>query len=395
LPDGDGCDYAPHVRQLTHGPRHHFLGRAGVSPWNASGTRLACLESAFQGRAPQPGERASVGVVDPSTGGFTAIATTAAWSFTAGAMIEWCHQSPNDELLFNDMVDGSPVGVRLNVHTGARQVYMRPFAAAGGEGARTASVSLGRIARFMPGDGAAGARDQYADEAAPEEEGLFTIGLTTGMQRMLVSLASLAIEARARHVELRRRKFWLDHVSFNATGTRLLFTVFAGGGAARTDSALWTVGIDGSDLREIVAYGRGATRGAWIGAGLVVGVFRGVDGSLAPQLVADSPGAVAVACSGGIVGPVRATPSANGTLLAVESENARRRLKALHIIERATGATASLVEAQFIEEGLFVGTTRCDLSPRWNRAGNALCVDAIDAEGTRQLHIVQVDSPRR
>jgi len=378
------------VRQLTHGPRHHFFGRAGVTPWNASGTRLACLESAFQGRAPQPGERASVGVVDPNTGGFTAVATTVAWSFTAGAMIEWCHQSPNDELLFNDMVDGSPVGVRLNVHTGARQVYMRPFAAAGGEGARTASVSLGRIARFMPGEGAAGAQDSFSDEDAPEGEGLFTIGLSTGMKRMLVSLASLAIEARAGHAELRRREFWIDHVSFNTTGTRLLFTVFAGGGAARTDAALWTVGIDGSDLREIVAFGRGATRGAWIGADLVVGVFRGVDGSHAPQLIADSPGAVAVACSGGIAGPVRATPSPDGALLAVESENSRRRLKSLHIIERATVATAPLVEARFIDESAFVGTTRCDLSPRWNRAGDALCIDAIDAEGTRQLHIVNV-----
>jgi hypothetical protein len=280
--------------------------------------------------------------------------------------------------------------VRLNVHTGARQVYMRPFAAAGGEGARMASVSLGRIARFAPGEGAAGARDHFADEAAPEEEGLFTIGLATGMQRLLVSLASIAIEARARHVELRRREFWIDHVSFNAVGTRLLFTVFAGGGAARTDAALWTVGIDGSDLREIVAFGRGVTRGAWIGADQIAGVFRGEDRALAPQLIADSPGAVAVACSSGIVGPVRATPSPDGAMLAVESENARRRMKTLHTVERATGATTPLVEARFIDDSLFVGTTRCDLSPRWNRAGNALCIDAIDGEGTRQLHVVNV-----
>jgi hypothetical protein len=382
------------VRQLTHGPRHHFLGRTGVSPWNASGTRLACLETTFHGRAPQPGERASVGIVDPNTGGFSAVASTAAWSFSAGAMLQWCHQSPDDELLFNDMVDGSPVGVRLNVHTGARQVYMRPFAAAGGEGARGASVSVARIARLEPGEGAAGAVDHFADEAAPEGEGLFTIGLSTGMQRMIVSLASLAIETRMRHAELRRREFWIDHVSFNAAGTRLLLTVFAGGGVARTEASLWTVGIDGADLREIVAFGRGATRGAWIGADLVVAVFRGNDGTVAPQLIADSPGAIAVACSGGIVGAVRATPSPDGAKLAIESENARRRSKALHVLERASGETATLLEARFIEESLFVGAGRCDLSPRWNRAGNALCIDAIGAEGTRQLHIVPLTLER-
>jgi hypothetical protein len=45
-------------------------------------------------------------------------------------------------------------------------------------------------------------------------------------------------------------------------------------------------------------------------------------------------------------------------MLAVESENARRRMKTLHTVERATGATTPLVEARFIEDSLFVGTTR-------------------------------------
>ncbi|HUG10552.1 MAG TPA: hypothetical protein VMM36_06040 [Opitutaceae bacterium] len=378
------------MRQLTHGPRHHFFGRAGVSPWNGSETRIACLESAFHGRAPQPGERAQIGIVDPNTGGFSALATTAAWSFLHGAMIEWCRQSPNDELLFNDMVDGSPFGVRLNVLTGARQVYMRPFAAAGGDGARIASVSLGRIARLGAGEGVAGAPDSFADETAPEEDGLFILGLTHGLQRMIVSIASVATETRARHADLRRRDFWFDHVSFNKSGTRLLFTVFAGRKSARADVALWTIGIDGEALREVVPFGCGAVRGMWLDAGSCIATFRGDDGVVAPRVFTDSDDPGASPCAGNITGPVRIVPSPDGARLAVESDNPRRRSKALTILERATGATTALVELRMSDEAFFQGLGRCDLNPRWNQAGNALCVDAVGIEGTRQLHIVPV-----
>jgi len=36
------------------------------------------------------------------------------------------------------------------------------------------------------------------------------------------------------------------------------------------------------------------------------------------------------------------------------------------------------------------GDLRCDLHPRWNRAGTALCADAFRVEdGVRQLHVIE------
>lgn len=380
------------MRQLTHGPRHHFFGRAGRNPWNRSGTRIACLESAFHSRAPLPGERAQVGVVDPNTGGFSAIATTAAWSLPQGAMFEWSPQSPNEELLFNDMVDGSPVGVRLNVHTGARHLYIRPFAAAGGMGAHAASLSLGRIARLNPGEGAAGAPDHASDDPAPEDDGLFLVELTTGLQRLLLPIDAVAGAVRGQHPELKRREFWFEHVSFNPEGTRLLFTVFAGGGVAKADGALFTIGIDGAGLREVVPFGRGATIGAWLDAASCIATFRGGDGTMAPRVCSDSaaPGEAPWPGTGAM--PVRAIPSPDGSLLAVESENPRRRSKTLAIVVRSTGEARPIGEFKFGDDAHFRGPARCDLNPRWNAGGNAICVDAIGPEGTRQLHVAASDA---
>jgi hypothetical protein len=310
-------------------------------------------------------------------------------------MIEWGRQSPNDELLFNDIVDGSPICVRLNVLTGARQNYMRSVVATGGEGARIASVSLGRIARLGTGDGVAGAQDRFADETAPEDDGLFILGLTHGLQRLIVSVASVATEARARHADLRRRDFWFDHVSFNTSGTRVLFTVFAGGKSARPAGALWTIGVDGEELREVVPFGRGVVRGAWLDVSSCIATFRGEDGIVAPRVFTDSEDPGAALCAGNITGPVRTIPSPDGARFAVESENPRRRSKALTILERATGHATTLVELRMGDEAQFQGPARCDLNPRWNHAGNALCVDAVSVEGTRQLHVVPGDPTLR
>ena len=38
------------VRQVTHGPQHHFFGYYGIFPWDPSGRYLACLESDFADR---------------------------------------------------------------------------------------------------------------------------------------------------------------------------------------------------------------------------------------------------------------------------------------------------------------------------------------------------------
>ncbi|RJP16033.1 MAG: hypothetical protein C4520_18615 [Candidatus Abyssobacteria bacterium SURF_5] len=42
------------VRAVTSGPKHHFFGYYGISPWNESRTRLLCLETDFQNRLTFP-----------------------------------------------------------------------------------------------------------------------------------------------------------------------------------------------------------------------------------------------------------------------------------------------------------------------------------------------------
>src|SRR5829696_7414870 len=102
------------ARPITRAPGHHFFGYYGIPPWNASQRLYACLQSDFHERPPQPGERATIGVVDlhappshPSGGSapepFRALTTTSAWNLQQGAMLHWLPTAPETHLVFNDL----------------------------------------------------------------------------------------------------------------------------------------------------------------------------------------------------------------------------------------------------------------------------------------------------
>ncbi len=50
-----------------------------------------------------------------------------------------------------------------------------------------------------------------------------------------------------------------------------------------------------------------------------------------------------------------------------------------------TLATLEMRDKQFTS-----GDLRCDFHPRWNRTDDAICFDAIEPAGTRQIHIAHL-----
>src|SRR4051812_3498647 len=128
----------PHVvgvRPLTSGPRHHFVGYYGITPWDPTGSRVFCLEASFGDRLVEAADRARVCLVDPATNALSRVAETSAWNLQQGAMLHWL---PGDaggrELVFNDRVDGRLVSVILDVDGNKRRVIDRPIAAIAPDG---------------------------------------------------------------------------------------------------------------------------------------------------------------------------------------------------------------------------------------------------------------------
>lgn len=72
------------VKRVTQGPKHHFFGYFDKFPWDKSGQRLLAHETLFTARMPQPGEKATLGIIQDDH--FEPVAETGAWCWQQGCM---------------------------------------------------------------------------------------------------------------------------------------------------------------------------------------------------------------------------------------------------------------------------------------------------------------------
>lgn len=99
------------VRQLTHGPAHHFFGYIGqcqTIPWNASGRYIVALQTDFHDHMPRPDEAANIILIDTEKldthhdNAIRVVDRTRAWNFQQGTMLFWNPTAAETEFFFND-----------------------------------------------------------------------------------------------------------------------------------------------------------------------------------------------------------------------------------------------------------------------------------------------------
>lgn len=380
---------ATRVRTLTAGPKHHFFGYYGVSPWNSAGDKMICLETAFQNRMPKPNETATIVTVDPASGATAAIAETRAWNLQQGCMLNWAPQE-RDTILFNDEAEGEIVSVALHLGSGKRRVYERAIESVAPNGRAASCVTYGRLARLRPVVGYAAARDPNPHENHPANDGVHILDLRTGKSRLAVSIRQVYEALAPRHPELRDKAMFIQHSVINPASDRMFFLARTIEKGALT-SAMFTAGLHGEDLREVVAYGRGVSHFAWRGANEIMATFR-IDSTPRHVLFRDTakPAYETVGrdfldadghCS---FGPDK-------TLLLTDRNVSAAGAKRLLLYNMRSGAGRLLGEFPMktpAGENYLGGDLRCDLHPRWKASGDQICFDALDTrDWTRQLHI--------
>jgi Tol biopolymer transport system component len=84
------------------------------------------------------------------------------------------------------------------------------------------------------------------------------------------------------------------------------------------------------------------------------------------------------------------TFSPDGNWIATDAGDGKKKEKLVMLYSMKTGEGQVL--GSFPMREYMSGDLRCDLHPRWNRAGNAVCFDALETKGwTRQLHVAQLE----
>lgn len=381
------------MEAVTDGSRFHFFGYYDKTPWSLDSTRILALETEFMDRRPGPGDTATVGIVDRTQENqFTPVATTNAWNWQQGCMLQWVPGSET-QFVYNVATDtGFAAEIRSLDDSTPRRLPL-PIYGLSPTGLAAASLNFARMYSIRAGYGYAGHTDPWTDELTPERDGLWWMDLETGEYRLIFSVA----DARRLGRELPGMgtgKHRFEHAQWNTDGTRIaLLHRWVTDPAENPLRAQWltrllTVAPDGSDPHVVSDHGYfshydwrdPATLLGWAyreGIGNRYFCFQDADDP-APTILGDGLYNEDGHCS--------FSPDRNWLLTDTYPGPDGFRTLMLHDLR----ADRRIDIGRFHGPRPADGEIRCDLHPRWSRDGDAICIDSLHDEGRRQMYVLDV-----
>ena len=336
---------------------------------------------------PDRTEPARIGLVDTGSGAFSPVAQTHAWNFQQGAMLHWNPRHPETEIIYNDREADEIISVILDVTTGKKRCLPRAVNAISHNGRHALSLSYGRLGRLRKVVGYSGIADPNPDLPHPDTDGVFLMDLTTGHVRLVVSIAEVYEMLKESHPELKDAHMWFNHVVFNRNDTRFFFLARTRKPSGGLETGMFTANLDGSDLREVIGYGKSVSHFDWRNDREIIATFNLHGRGRVHVLFTDGEQNYQHLGSGRLDFDGHCTFSPDQQWLATDRKNGKALTQALILYDTQRRECMTLAEIDMKERRFISGDLRCDFHPRWNRTGNAICFDAIDpATGTRQMH---------
>ncbi len=376
----------PPIKALTQGPHHYWFGYYEKSPWDASGRWALTMESTFKDRPPTKHDTAIIGLIDTENGGtMTPLAETKAWNWQQGCMLQWLGDGSIGDIIFNDRDGDRFVSKILNIHTRQTRTLDRPVYTVNRAGTTAVSLNFARLQHQRPGYGYAGVPDAYAAEKEPQDDGLYSMDLSTGESRLILSTADAASFQRGDDFSGKTHRF--NHAQFGPDDRLAVLHRRKDPDDEVGDTRLLTLNSDGSGLRCLSDHSL-VSHYDWWGPDRIVAWARRNDIGDRYFIFYDSdenrieaiPNAEQFTCDG------HCSLSPDGKWMLTDTYPDETDHRTLFLIEMATGQRVDI--GRFLSPPV-LWEIRCDLHPRWSRDGKTVCLDSVH-EGTRQMYAVDV-----
>ena len=302
-------------------------------------------------------------------------------------MLQWVPGS-DSLVIYNDRGEDGYLSHVRDVFSGETKTLSRAIYSLSPAGRYAVTTDFRRINELRPGYGYSGIPDRWPDQTHPSEIGVERIDLETGEVKMLVSLADIVdVPYPGGFGE---GKHWFNHLLVSPDGKRTIFLHRWQTTPGRWATRMFTIGLDGSDLREINP-----------GAGMVSHfIWRDPDHILAWS-VHPSAGNAFYLLEDRVDGKIEAVGSdvmqrdghctylpGNEWIVNDTYPQGPDRLQEVYLYHVASGRRVSL--GGFHSPPQYKGEWRCDTHPRHSPDGHWLCIDSPHTGEGRQMHLIDI-----
>jgi hypothetical protein len=248
-------DHRLAARAVTQTPGCHWFGYYDKLQFDPSGRHMLAMSVDFEGRSPTAADRIRVGLVDlEEDNAWQELGSTRSWCWQQGCMLQW-RPGSDREVLWNDREEDRFVCHVLDTRTRARRTLDRAVYTVAADGRTAVSADFRRINHMRPGYGYAGIPDPNREALAPEDAGIWSVDLDTGVSRLIISIARVAALPYAQG-DLSAARHYFNHLLFNTDGSRFIFLHRWRFGDGGFHTRMMTAAPDGSDIRCVDPHGR-------------------------------------------------------------------------------------------------------------------------------------------
>ena len=377
------------IRRISPPKPFHFFGYYDKCPWDAMGRYVLAKQISYCDRQPGSGECLAVGMIDLNNHDrFIQLDQTAAWSWQQGTMLQWLGPSADRLIIYNTIEADHYVSVIRDVHTGETRTVPRPIYAVSRDGRQAVSLDFERVNRLRPGYGYCALPEEHPDEPAPERTGIYHVDLDRGESRLIITLADLAShEPDERFTD--QGHHWVNHLEFNPSGTRFVFLHRWWRRGRSHSTRMYTALADGTDRRLILDSDH-ISHFCWRDDDTLL-VWAKHDRHRDEKhylLIHAIDGRQQIVGDGVLTEDGHCTFSPDRHWILTDTYPNAESYRTLILYRIADGKRFDL--GDFYSQPHLKGPFRCDLHPRFNRNGTAVCIDSSH-EGGRQVYILDVN----
>ncbi|MBT7302394.1 MAG: hypothetical protein HN849_22885 [Victivallales bacterium] len=371
--------------RVTPAGEQCFFGYYDNPAFDLKGGRHLAQRVPFRDRLQEPGDVAELCTVDLASGQMDAFATTKAWNFQQGSMLQWLGDQADTVFYNAARPSGEYLGVVQDLASGSTREVPMPLANVARDGSCGVSINFDRVFDFRPGYGYCQKRDPWFDEKHSIDDGVWLVDIPEASAKQVLTMDGIW-DAMKHGFDGADAKICINHITLNPAADRfvLLARNFREGDVNRWATTVFVSDLAGN-LSAPLYDACMASHYWWSGDTTLVFFAGGPEGNQL-YFVDVETGKQTVIDADFFPFDGHCSTSPDGRWLLYDSYP-RQGYRYLYLYDLVQKRGKSL--AGLHDEPVTVTDIRCDLHPRWNRAGTAISLDGT-SEGFRGIYTVDL-----